>query len=89
MTNKSGAWCRLRGANLHLQGWAKSEFHKALRRGTLVRQACEVCGKEGTEGHHEDYAEPTQVIWLCRFHHAQRHQGTSVEEMKTWPGVAA
>lgn len=42
------------------------------RRGVLKRKPCEVCGGvENLERHHEDYAKPLQVEWLCRTHHLQ------------------
>ena len=44
----------------------------AIGRGELVRQNC-WCGKEG-QAHHEDYAKPYQVVWLCRKHHAECHR---------------
>lgn len=49
----------------------------------MESQPCVICGKKA-EGHHEDYAEPLEVIWLCRFHHSHRHQGATVEEMHGW-----
>jgi hypothetical protein len=44
---------------------------KAIRRGDLVRQPCEVCGNPDAQAHHEDYSQPLRVRWLCRLHHAQ------------------
>jgi len=44
----------------------------ALRRGTLTRQACEVCGAKA-HAHHADYARPLEVQWLCPLHHARQH----------------
>jgi len=46
----------------------KSVYH-ALRRGDLVRQPCEVCGKGPAQAHHEDYGRPLDVRWLCRVCH--------------------
>lgn len=39
----------------------------AIKSGKLIRpDGCEDCGKQGRiEGHHEDYAKPLEVIWLC------------------------
>jgi hypothetical protein len=53
---------------------------KAVRDGSLVRQNCELCVAHGgrsqrgkSHGHHEDYSQPLQVIWLCSYHHIMRH----------------
>lgn len=46
---------------------------KALEKGTLIKAACESCGKLEAEAHHEDYTKPLEVIWLCRYCHKQRH----------------
>lgn len=45
----------------------------AIRDGRLIPQPCEVCGKKKTQGHHEDYSKPLDVVWLCTRHHADRH----------------
>jgi hypothetical protein len=48
----------------------------AKLRGDLVRQPCEVCGKDNrwdVVAHHDDYAAPLNVRWLCRSHHKQHH----------------
>lgn len=44
-----------------------------LRRGKLTREPCEACG-ETAEMHHEDYAQPLLVRWLCRVHHLAEHR---------------
>jgi hypothetical protein len=46
---------------------------KAIRKGTLIRQPCEVCGAAKTEAHHDDYSRPLDVRWLCKSHHRQHH----------------
>jgi hypothetical protein len=50
------------------------KVHTAIKNGTLVRREnCEECGKEcKTEGHHEDYNKPLDVIWICRRCHAKK-----------------
>lgn len=45
---------------------------RAIRRGELVRQPCEICGA-AAEAHHERYENPLTVTWLCRFHHRRHH----------------
>ncbi len=50
-----------------LKAWRMVE--KALERGQLVRLPCEVCGDKGAQAHHDDYAKPLDVRWLCKRHH--------------------
>jgi hypothetical protein len=49
------------------------EYMNAIQSGVLTPQPCEVCGKEKSQGHHEDYSKPLDVIWLCIRHHHDRH----------------
>lgn len=46
---------------------------RALKTGKLVRGKCEVCGSLETEAHHDDYAKPLDVRWLCDPHHKEVH----------------
>ena len=54
---------------------------KAVARGKLVPQPCEVCGFEGkardgrraVHAHHDDYSKPLEVRWLCKKHHDAVH----------------
>jgi hypothetical protein len=46
---------------------------RALSSKKLFRQPCEICGKENTEAHHDDYAKPLNVRWLCAEHHRKWH----------------
>lgn len=34
---------------------------------------CAVCGNPEVQGHHTDYNEPLDVMWLCRKHHRLVH----------------
>lgn len=52
---------------------ARSALNKALRAGKIERGTCEECGSEAVNAHHEDYARPLDVVWLCPRHHAARH----------------
>jgi hypothetical protein len=45
-----------------------------IRAGRLVRLPCVVCGEAKSQGHHEDYDKPLEVVWLCGEHHASRHK---------------
>lgn len=44
----------------------------AIRDGKLFHMPCEVCGNNAV-AHHDDYAKPLNVRWLCQAHHKQWH----------------
>lgn len=50
----------------------------AVSQGKLKRSAvCQDCGDSSTNtlhGHHEDYAKPLDVVWLCVGCHRRRHR---------------
>lgn len=48
-----------------------------IKMGRMVRGRCEVCGADRVDGHHDDYAKPLEVRWLCRGHHLQLHRARS------------
>lgn len=54
---------------------ARSLVRKAVREGKLVKpEACVNCGQlTRIEGHHENYAKPLDVVWLCNICHKLRH----------------
>jgi hypothetical protein len=44
------------------------------RRGNLHEQPCEICGStEKIVAHHDDYAKPLNVRWMCQACHKQWH----------------
>lgn len=53
--------------------FATKEINKAIDRGDITRQPCEICGDHKTDAHHDDYNYPMQVRWLCRRHHREWH----------------
>ncbi|RKZ99055.1 MAG: hypothetical protein DRQ46_00065 [Gammaproteobacteria bacterium] len=54
---------------------AKIKTGNAMRNGKLIKQPCVKCGStENINAHHEDYSKPLEIIWLCRFHHGERHR---------------
>lgn len=57
---------------------ARNAVNNAIRDGRLVRMPCEVCGREDSQAHHDDYAKPLEVRWLCRPHHEDVHRGKEV-----------
>lgn len=56
-----------------LARWAHGAVRSAIRRGLIEPQACEVCGKDPAEAHHDDHMRPLAIRWLCRLHHRRHH----------------
>lgn len=52
---------------------AHLRVYQALKKGTLSKQPCFICG-EKAEAHHCDYSRPLDVVWLCSPHHRQAHK---------------
>jgi hypothetical protein len=52
------------------RGWVNGR----LKRGTLTRKPCEVCGDPKSEAHHPDHWQPHVFNWLCRQHHLEHHR---------------
>jgi hypothetical protein len=53
---------------------AQNRLNYAVRKGHMVRGACEVCGTtEQVHGHHHDYSKPYDVRWLCFKCHKDSH----------------
>lgn len=46
----------------------------AIRSGKLFKEPCEICRKEPVHAHHDDYAKPLNIRWLCTFHHSEWHK---------------
>jgi hypothetical protein len=55
-----------------MKAGARSALKMAVRRGTVVKGPCAICGTDqNIEGHHEDYSKPLEVAWLCRSDHTK------------------
>lgn len=55
---------------------ARNAVGNALRSGKLKRGPCEQVGAKcngRVHAHHDDYAKPLEIRWLCAFHHAAHH----------------
>lgn len=48
---------------------ARKILRKAVLGGIMEKGRCAICGSDNTQGHHEDYDKPLDVIWLCDEHH--------------------
>lgn len=53
---------------------AHGEINRLKRKGIVIPQPCEKCGKTGVHAHHPDYKNKTDVIWLCPLHHKEEHK---------------
>lgn len=58
---------------------AHQAIQTAKRNGSLVKQPCEVCGSKNSHAHHDDYAKPLEVRWLCHEHHMNHHQSAMLK----------
>lgn len=63
-----------RSMERHPEKWAaRRQVRDAVRAGRLVKLPCSHCGDARSNGHHEDYAKPLDVVWLCRKCHDAEH----------------
>lgn len=53
---------------------ARQAIDRGTRNGSIAKLPCVICGDIQSEGHHEDYSKPLEVIWLCRIHHMEIHR---------------
>jgi hypothetical protein len=57
-----------------LKSAARNKLSNAIRDKKIFKTPCEVCGDTKVEGHHDDYAKPLEVRWLCIKHHKELHR---------------
>lgn len=53
---------------------ARAKLRRNVSNGKIKKLPCQICGDYQSEGHHEDYSKPLDVIWLCRTHHLEIHR---------------
>jgi ribosomal protein S27AE len=58
------------------QKWAQALVWREIDAGRMTKpETCSECGKGGlVDGHHDDYAKPLEVRWLCRWCHQEWHR---------------
>lgn len=61
----------------------RRQTRRAIERGELIREPCEVCGIPEVQAHHDDYSKPLSVRWLCVKHHHDHHR----RERKALKGI--
>jgi len=55
---------------------ARGKVARAIRSGHLAKSPCVICGHRArVEAHHDDYAKPLDVRWLCPSHHRLADRG--------------
>lgn len=61
---------------------AQNKLNYAIRKGKVIRGACEKCGTtDKVNGHHHDYNKPYDVEWLCQpCHKLHHHSGENLTE---------
>lgn len=47
--------------------------NRALAKGDLKKQPCQICGAKIVQTHHDDYKKPLDIMWLCAAHHRMVH----------------
>lgn len=70
--NANRARERIRRPEERIKHEARWAARRAVAAGGLVRKPCEQCGAQA-QAHHDDYARPLDVRWLCRKHHNAAH----------------
>jgi ribosomal protein S27AE len=70
------------GKNRHLRKGVYSKVARAIRSGLLTRVSCEQCGRIDSVAHHDDYALPLSVRWLCFTCHFLFHHPTCKPSIK-------
>lgn len=53
---------------------AIDRLNTAVIRGKIQKLPCWVCESTDVHGHHPDYSQPLNVVWLCPKHHKQLHR---------------
>jgi hypothetical protein len=64
---------RYRAGISHQKRNASAAVQRAIKKGTLVREPCIICGDPKSEAHHFNYNRPLVVIWFCRRDHWRYH----------------
>lgn len=58
---------------------ARVKLEYAVKIGKLERLPCQYCGDPNSQAHHEDYADPLNVLWACRKCHIERFHRPTAE----------
>jgi len=64
---------------IKVRNQARRRLRHEIAMGRLQRGPCEVCGDTCSQAHHDDYAKPIEVRWLCKRHHVAHHAAAEGE----------
>jgi hypothetical protein len=53
---------------------ARSYAKVYLKRGVIKKDVCEICKSDQSQMHHQNYAKPLEVTWMCRPCHLMHHK---------------
>jgi len=70
-------WVHERGERIRRQNNIRQGSRNLLKRGTIIRKPCEVCGSmTRIQMHHDDFMPGAEyrVRFLCRDHHRELHR---------------
>ena len=74
-SGRASEWERARSYRDEEKRKARLIVQYALRSRRMTKDPCSKCGSEiRVHGHHENYARPLDVIWLCAMCHGERHR---------------
>ena len=72
MQEDAGGWYKRLTPEAKQKRRARGVVHMAIKRGTMQRLPCSVCGNPNSEAHHHKGYDPINarnVIFLCKDHH--------------------
>lgn len=67
-------------SDIYKKHLARNRVAKAISGGRIKKLPCEKCGDKA-QAHHDNYDEPLNVRWLCRFHHMQFHNEVKLNNL--------
>lgn len=69
----------------------KDQAHRIVanevKQGRLIKQPCQVCGEKKVEAHHDDYAQPINIVWVCKKHHVELDRLKRNADLKEKTGI--
>ena len=57
---------------------ARVNTYLRIKKGTIIRKPCVMCGAIKVDAHHPSYAFPFWILWLCDYHHRWYHHMRNV-----------